>query len=88
MADYYQRRPQASADLAAPAVTEEEDLESTSLMSNYDRYRRRHITQEDDEGWASELRRYIKDIHAKVKKDIDIVEWWQVHLFPHSSFMY
>ncbi len=35
----------------------------------------------DNEGWASELWCYLKELPADVTKEMDIVEWWQVCLF-------
>ena len=36
------------------------------------------VANEDAEGWAAELRCYLKDMPAKVTKDTDIIKWWQV----------
>lgn len=50
-----------------------------SILSEYDRHRLSLITQDTEEGWQSELRRYLKDMPADVSRDTDIVTWWQDH---------
>jgi len=42
----------------------------------------------DNEGWASELWRYLKDLPTDVTKDTDIIEWWQVWLFIPDCVLY
>jgi hypothetical protein len=49
-----------------------------SISSEYDRYRQGLVVIDDDEGWATELRRYLKERPANITKDTDIVLWWQV----------
>lgn len=73
------RRPQAERTARTTQVDADlEDLGSPSLGSEFDRYRQTLIAKDDEEGWASELRRYLKEMPADVTKDTDIVEWWQV----------
>jgi hypothetical protein len=75
MADYYQKRPRAQAESTDDLTN---DLEgSKALSSEFDLYRQR-LVDTDDEGWASELRRYLNDRPANVTKHTDIVTWWQV----------
>ncbi len=63
--------------------------EAVAHLSEYDKHREQLISDDVDEGWASELRRYFGTMQRDVKKDTDIVEWWQVSnlcivsLFPH-----
>jgi ribosomal protein L11 methylase PrmA len=53
--------------------------DANSILSDYDRHRLNLIAnQTEDEGWQSEKCRYLKDLPAKVTKETDIVEWWQV----------
>jgi hypothetical protein len=40
---------------------------------------------DDKEGWALELRQYLKDRPANVKKDTDIVQWWQASSFADPN---
>jgi hypothetical protein len=51
---------------------------SKALVSEYDQYHKALMDIDDDEGWASELRCYLKDRPADVSRDTDIVQWWQV----------
>ena len=37
--------------------------------------------EEEHEGWAAELRRYLKAMPADVSKDTNIIEWGQVVYF-------
>jgi len=54
------------------------------VLSEFDQYCLGRVTRDSKEGWASELRRYLKDLPANVTKDTDIIEWWQVWLsFPN-----
>lgn len=48
------------------------------LSSEYDRYCQSLLEIDDEEGWSSELRHYLKDRPGDVTKDTDIVKWWQV----------
>ena len=50
-----------------------------SLLSEFDCHRIALIANQDkDEGWRSEMRRYLRDLPVDVMKDTDIVKWWQV----------
>jgi len=44
-----------------------------SVMSNFDQFHFWGVTQDNKEGWVSELWCYLKDISAEVKKDMFIV---------------
>lgn len=82
MEEYYQRRPGRSSARSSTADDEDPVLEKgNTIISEYDRYRQSLVNKDDDEGWNSELRRYLKDRPADVKKDTDIVQWWQVCSF-------
>jgi hypothetical protein len=72
---YFKRRPQRQA--ANPSTADNAGAEK-ALISEYDRYHQTLVEMDDDEGWASELRRYLKDRPADVSKETDIVQWWQV----------
>ena len=84
MEEYYQSRPWAEpTDTTASNDIPETNAEnqSESLLSNYDKLHLSHITQDNNEGWKSEVRHYFKDVPADVTKDMDIVAWWQVCYF-------
>ncbi|KAF8676686.1 hypothetical protein AX14_004846 [Amanita brunnescens Koide BX004] len=78
---YWKTQPQASES------STNQDPSSASRSQNND-----HLTSEYDqhclsllkegncsETWGSEVRCYLKDIEADVKKDMDIIKWWQDH---------
>jgi hypothetical protein len=77
MEEYYKRRPGRSSVI--PSTAENEETET--VLSEYDQYRQSLVNEDDDEGWNSEYRRYLKDRPANVKKDTDIIQWWQVCSF-------
>jgi hypothetical protein len=72
-----------STTLTAPTEsasnTAQPDTADESILSEFDRHRLALLSnQAEDEGWESEMRRYLKDLPADVTKDTDIVKWWQV----------
>lgn len=74
MEEYWQSRPKPAPAQATNPI----DLSSTNL-SEFDRLRHTLVAQEEhEEGWAAELRRYLKGMPADVSKETDIVQWWQV----------
>lgn len=76
MDTYYRQRPRAQA---ASTATQDPQVEgSKALSSEFDRYRQQLVDIDDDEGWASELRWYLKDRPADITKHTNIVTWWQV----------
>jgi hypothetical protein len=48
-----------------------------SILSEFDRHRLALLTNQDEEeeGWQPEMRQYLKELPANVKKDTDIVKW-------------
>ena len=90
MAEYYHNRP-----LTAPIVPAVNASSATSTllaahaMSEFDKHRETLLSNDLEEGWASELRCYTSTMQRDVKKDTDIVEWWQVRtvgwLYPSSA---
>jgi hypothetical protein len=73
MAEYYNNRP-----ISAVNVNAENDRENLTEMSDFDKHRNTLLMDDAEEGWASELRRYLGTMQRNVKKDTDLVEWWQV----------
>jgi hypothetical protein len=77
MEEYWSSRL-APTELTNPAdnITQPEN---GSILSEFDRHRLTLLSNRaEDEGWQSEMRRYLKDLPADVTKDTDIVKWWQV----------
>jgi len=50
----------------------------TASLSEFDKHRETLLSEDAEEGWASELRRYLGTMQRDVTKQTDIVEWWQV----------
>ena len=74
MAHYYSTRPRV---IAVPNASDDEEAVSEHA-SEFDKHRETLLSDDAEEGWAPELRRYTKTMQRDVKKDTDIVKWWQV----------
>jgi len=62
-----------------PAQATDSTTQPAVRLSGFDQHRQNLVmVREEDEGWAAELRRYLKEMPADVSKETDIVEWWQV----------
>lgn len=77
MEEYYKTRTRAEPVLTTNPLT---STAAEDQMSEFDRHRQSLITEDEDEGWKAELRRYLKSVPAEVTKDTDIVTWWQVRI--------
>jgi hypothetical protein len=75
MAEYYSTRP------VAPTITSDPDTSESITVSEFDKHRETLLSNDVEEGWVSELRRYLETMQRDMKKDDDIVEWWQVSSF-------
>lgn len=88
MEKYWENRPRSSP-ITNPTPTNNNDITptsaSTGIMSEFDRYRRTLVATEED-GWQSELRRYLKDVPPDVTAETDVIRYWQVCHF--ISFYY
>ena len=51
------------------------------ILSEYDKLHETLLTDDAEEGWASELRCYLYTMQRNVTKETDLVEWWQVSYF-------
>lgn len=80
MEKYWENRPRSTPITTPSTPTNDADSTTTtvSVMSDFDRYRRTLVAKEDDEGWQSELQRYLKDMPADVTAETDIIHYWQV----------
>jgi hypothetical protein len=78
MAQYYNRRPVATPQPATPT----DPMAEVRVLSEFDKLRETLLTDDAEEGWASELRRYLNTMQRNVTKETDLVEWWQVSYFP------
>ena len=75
MAQYYNQRPVTVPQQANPTA-------EICVLSEYDKLREMLLTDDVEEGWASELRHYLHTMQRDVTKETDLVEWWQVSYFP------
>lgn len=75
MAEYYNNRP----SVAPASVTS--NSEPSIALSEFNKHWESLLSNDIEEGWAAELRSYLETIHRDIKKDSDIVEWWQVRFF-------
>jgi hypothetical protein len=91
MAEYYTVRKERSAtalNVPGPPVVVTATSTETVYISDYDRQREGLLLNDLDEGWASELRRYLGIVERDVVKDTDLVEWWQVsYSFIYTSLL-
>jgi hypothetical protein len=77
MAQYYKNRP------SAPVVNETENPPASAephVLSESDKLRKTLLTDNAEEGWASELCCYLNTMKQCVMKETDLVEWWQVSI--------
>src|SRR5271155_1138441 len=84
MAQYYKIRTDESVvlNIADASIRPSEGL---STITEFDRHRKTLLAEDATEGPASELRRYLATMQQEVKKDTDIVEWWQVSFFVSET---
>jgi hypothetical protein len=73
MAEYYKNHPSI-----VPTASSTSDPDLSVTVSDFDKHRESLLSDDAEEGWASELRRYLGTMQRDIKKDTDIVEWWQV----------
>src|SRR5271155_1122152 len=87
MAHYYKTRPR-STPLQSNTRNHAQQAGDTParVLSEFDKLREKLLTTDAEEGWASELHRYLGTMQQDVTKDTDIVEWWQVRLNPLKCF--
>ena len=80
MAEYYSNR----SPVALLPITDTSDpLEDCDItVTDFDKHRETLLSNDDrdEEGWESELRRYLGTVQRDIKKDVDVVKWWQVSL--------
>jgi len=75
MYKYYQSRP---STVNWSAQTQATTSSETATLSEFDKHRETLLSEDTEEGWASELRRYLSTMQRDVTKQTDIIEWWQV----------
>jgi len=80
MFQYYKDRP-STTSLSRTNENLTECATQAPVLSEFDRLRKSLLTDDAEEGWASELRRYLGRMERDVTKETDLVEWWQVSKF-------
>ncbi|KIM34891.1 hypothetical protein M413DRAFT_79948 [Hebeloma cylindrosporum] len=83
MAEYYKTRP-LPIPIQTKALNPTEKHSNAPVLSEYDKLRKTLLGADVEEGWASELRRYLGTMQQDVTKTTDLVEWWQnnAKLYP------
>ena len=76
MSEYYNTCPSVVNDVDAT-----DDAAEESSLSEFDKHSKTLLANDAEEGWASELRRYLGSMQIDGKKDANIIEWWQVSTF-------
>lgn len=84
MAEYWKTRPSIIA-ASRPSVNGKTTSKAPRALSEFDKLREALLSNDAEEGWASELRRYLSTMQWDVDKDTDIVEWWQVRDLKYQS---
>lgn len=80
MAEYYTTRPAHTPP--QPNSVGAGEAPQARILSEFDKFRETLLTDDVEEGWASELRRYLGTMQRDVTKESDLVEWWQVQISP------
>ena len=78
MAEYYSTRRRAPAPIRS---------DPNPSVSDFDKHRDALLSDDIEEGWVAELRRYLETMERDIKKDADIVEWWQVSCIIYSKIL-
>ena len=76
MAKYYENW---STTAATNVPTDQDDAEMHT-MSEFNKHHEMLLSDDATEGWASKLHRYLGTMQQDVKKDTNIVDWWQVSI--------
>jgi len=75
MACYYATRPRPSQPRTENHA---EQAANAPVLSDFDKHHETLLDADTEEGWASELRRFLCTVHCDVTKYTNLVEWWQV----------
>jgi hypothetical protein len=75
MYKYYQSCP---STVNGSAQTQATTSSKTATLSKFDKHHETLLSEDTEEAWASELRRYLGTMQRDVTKQTDIVKWWQI----------
>ena len=82
MAEYYSTHPPV-----APLVPVTSESDPSITVSDFDRHHETLLSCDVEEGWKPELCCYLETMQGDIKKDADIVEWWQVSIIFQKSYL-
>ncbi len=74
MACYYATRPRPRP---SQPRNDAQQAANAPVLSEFDKHRETLLEADTEEGWASELRRFLYSVHRDVTKYTNLVEWWQ-----------
>jgi hypothetical protein len=75
MYDYYQNHPLIITTLNKPQAA---TSSKTLILSDFDKHCETMLSKDIEEGWAAELQQYLNTMLRNVRKQTDVIEWWQV----------
>ena len=84
MAHYYSTRP---CVITLPNVSDKGEAASEDALE-FNKHCETLLSDDTEEGWAPELHHYTKIMQWDVKKDTDIVKWWQVSSSCFEIFLF
>jgi len=80
MEQYWKAHPAGSPTALTASTRDVAQPNEASIFFKFDHHCLALLSsQDEDEGWQSEMHLYLKDLLADVVKDTNIVKWWQVH---------
>ena len=74
MAEYYRNCPTSTT----ANIDMEKDTIDVTELSEFDKHCQTLLMDNAEKGWASELHCYLGTMQHDVRKDTNLVEWWQV----------
>ena len=73
MAEYYRNCPASTTT----NIDMEKDTINTMELSDFNKHCQTLLMDDAEEGWASELHHYLGSMQHDIRKDADLIEWWQ-----------
>ena len=70
-----------------PNASDKGEVASEDTLE-FDKHHKTLVSDDTEEGWASELCCYLKTMQWNVKKDTNIVKWWQVSSLCSEIFLF
>ncbi|KIL55505.1 hypothetical protein M378DRAFT_182221 [Amanita muscaria Koide BX008] len=79
---YWQRMKDDTASTPiprSPTTPEAAKPSQGSVMTSFARHHQARMGRQEEEGWAAEMRRFLRKIENGVSPDTEIIKWWQDH---------